>query len=200
MSLEIYLDPKDPLAYLAIQGIDQLLASTAVPVQWFPMQVDNWAALGPEPAKDAGRGVRHRWFRAAYREREFGYYASVQQLPLVGLYRQTDSSRAAMALLWLAEQVVPDKTVTDFLSRLTQQHWADEQNGMDTQADLIPLLADHNPSGFLAFCEQDGPEHLARQQQRNAELGVIRGPAFRYQEQLYIGHEHLPLLAELISE
>ena len=199
MSLEIYLDPKDPLGYLALQGTAALLANTESTALWLPMQVDSWKEPGPRPNPEADRGARHRWFRAAYRERELRYYAQVQQLPIHGLYRQTDSRQAAMAMLWLSSRQHTNETMLSFLQALTRNYWSAAEQGMDN-SQMLPLLKAHDAPGFARFCEQEGPDQLAAQLNRNAELGVIRGPAFRYQEQLFIGREHLPLLAELISE
>lgn len=202
MSLEIYVDPKDPLAYLALPGTTKLLEQVRCDVQWFPMQVEGWHNPGPEPAADAGRGVRHRWFRANYRERELQHYAAVHQLPLTNLYRQTDSSQAAIALLWLATQPDANNLVPKFLMNLTQTHWADPNAAMDTATSILPALSqliDITPE-FQDYSTEQGSAALAAQLASNTELGVIRGPAYRFEEQLYIGREHLPLLAELISE
>lgn len=202
MSLDIYLDPKDPLAYLALPGTTKLLQQTNCDVQWFPMQVASWSDPGAEPAADAERGAKHRWFRANYRERELQHYAGVHQLPLTNLYRQTDSSQAALALLWLAKQPGANNLMPRFLHHLTQTHWADPNATMSMTASIVPALSNLTDtiSGFKAYSTGQGPVELAEQLASNAELGVIRGPAFRFEEQLYIGREHLPLLTELISE
>lgn len=202
MRLEIYLDPKDPLAYLALPGTIKLLEQTKGDVQWFPMQMECWSDPGPEPEADAGRGVRHRWFRANYRERELQHYAGVHQLPLTNLYRQTDSSQAAIALLWLAKQPGANNLVPKFLHHLTQAHWTEPNATMDMTASILPALSNLTDAipGFTSYSTEQGSAELAAQLTSNAELGVIRGPAYRFNEQLYIGREHLPLLAELISE
>lgn len=202
MSLDIYVDPKDPLVYLALPGTTQLLAKAKCDARWFPMRVDGWSDPGPEPAADAGRGVRHRWFRANYRERELQHYAGVHQLPLTNLYRQSDSSQAAMALLWLSKQPAANNLVPMFLVKLTQAHWANPNATMDLDADILPLLRDltDNPAGFKSYRSEQGPAELEAQLAANSALGVTRGPAYHFEEQLYIGREHLPLLTELISE
>lgn len=202
MNLEIYLDPKDPLAYLALPGTAKFLAHTGCDVLWFPMQVDNWSDPGPEPAADAGRGVRHRWFRANYRERELQHYAGVHQLPLTNLYRHSDSNQAALGLLWLTKQPGGHNLVLEYLHKLTQTHWADPKATMDMAANIVPALSGltDNLASFKSYSAEQGPAELTAQLATNAELGVIRGPAYRFNEQLYIGREHLPLLAELISE
>lgn len=204
MNLEIYLDPKDPLAYLALPGTAALLEQTQMTAQWFPMQVNVWSDPGPEPATDASRGERHRWFRANYRERELQYYVDVHNLPLTNLYRPTDSSHAAIALLWLTAQQAPNKWVLEFLQRLTQAHWAEPTSTLDTTSSILPLLSAIKPNfdtdSFVEYSKQQGPAALTQQMETNAEVGVIRGPAYRFNEQLYLGREHLPLLAELISE
>jgi 2-hydroxychromene-2-carboxylate isomerase len=212
MILENYLDPKDPLAYLALPGTAALLEETQVTAQWFPMQVDVWSDPGPEPATDASRGERHRWFRANYRERELQYYVRVHNLPLTNLYRQTDSSHAAIALLWLSAQQAPNnplsesisESVVEFLQRLTQAHWAEPTSTLDNTSSIVPLLSAIEPNfdidSFMEYSKQQGPAALTQQMKTNAEVGVIRGPAYRFDDQLYIGREHLPLLAELISE
>lgn len=205
MSLEIYLDPKDPLAYLALPGTSALLQQTNCAIQWFPMQVSAWSDPGPKPAVDASRGERHRWFRASYRERELQYYASVHDLSLTNLYRQTDSTHAALALLWLTEQEASSTRVLNFLQRLAKTYWADPNSQMEKITSIQPLLADTatdtsaDTNGFSKYCAQQGPAALAQQLAMNVQLGVIRGPAYRFADQLYIGREHLPLLAELIS-
>lgn len=202
MRLEIYLDPKDPLAYLALPGTARLLQQTNCEAHWFPMQVAAWADPGPEPPADAARGDRHRWFRANYRERELLYYAGVLQLPLTNLYRHADSSHAAMALLWLATQPHASSAIPEFLSGLTQAYWADPKASMD-KASTLRLLQDKvttDTTPLDEFYVQQGPAALTQQLQANVERGVIRGPAYRFADQLYIGREHLPLLAQLISE
>ena len=198
--LAIYLDPKDPECYLALPGTRALLQDTAVTACWYPLQVDLPNAPKPEPKSSEARGLRHRWFRENYRARELAYYAKVLGLPLQAIYRSARSQCAAIALLWLQQQQQP-VDVLNWLQALCQRHFEQAAALTDHQDTIITLLAEQglDTADFEHYLAQQGQQQLQIQLEKNLQQGVIRGPAYRWQDQLYIGREHLPLLHQLIT-
>jgi len=197
--LAFYLDPKDPECYLALVGTKALVATTGVALGCYPLQIPTTAQPPAQPAANEARGIRHRWFREAYRARELHYYANVLQLPLQDIYRSAESTQAAMAMLWLQQH--PSVDTLTWLLDLCTAHFRQPISLTDDQDAIQRLLVANGakPAGLARFWADEGPRILAAQLESNAAAGVIRGPAYEWQGELYIGREHLPLLHSLIG-
>ncbi len=202
--LEIYLDLTDPAAYLALPGTLGLLASTGCSASWHPLRCEPYKPPGTRPGADADRGVWHRWFRASYRQRELHYYAGVLGLPRRHTHSTVEPTGAAtcnMPILWLEQLGAPATAAGKLLLNVVRQHYAHSQPCLNNEQQLAQLLSESGFNGedFADYCNTNGRAALDAALAEATRAGVIRGPAYRLQEALYIGREHLPLLAEQLG-
>src|SRR5262249_28102719 len=91
---------KSPGAYLAIAPPRPLEERPRPPFGWLPVSVP--ALIRPDPATTSeDRGTRHRRIRAEYVADDLRRYAATRGLELGDVYRQPDTTAAALGLLWL---------------------------------------------------------------------------------------------------
>jgi 2-hydroxychromene-2-carboxylate isomerase len=196
-ALSVAIDFKSPNAYLSIDPTCALAEELGVPVEWQPFLVSPWKNHGLDSGTN-NRGARHRQFRADYGERDVMRYAVDRGLELCGLHRQTDSSLAAIGLLWIQRgQAALTQT---YVKRVFERYWREELDIEDENA-LHALLTEIGAPtiGFSAFVRGEGRAELERVQSECVKAGLFEVPTYLLDGDMYVGRQHLPLLRTLLS-
>lgn len=195
--LSVAIDFKSPNAYLAIGPTCVLAEQLGISIDWQPFLVSPWKNHGPgSEAND--RGVRHRRFRADYVEREAMRYAASRGLAIHGLHRQTDSSLAALGLLWTRRGPAP--LARAYVQRVFERYWREELDIEDERAVSALLVEIGAPvAGFEAFARGEGRAELERVQAESIKAGIFEVPTYLLDGDMYVGRQHLPLIGALLS-
>jgi len=196
-SLSVAIDFKSPSAYLAVGPICELAQELGMEVDWQPFLVAGWKEHGAS-SEATDRGVRHRRFRADYRTREVQLYAHDRDLILRGLHRRTDSSLAAVGLIWVRRQA--PARVSIYVQRVFERYWREELDIEDENA-LSSLLAEvgEPAAGFVAFAGGEGRALLERMQSESVQAGIFDVPTYLLNGEMFVGRQHLPLIRALLS-
>lgn len=195
--LSLAIDFKSPAAYLALGPTCALADGLGVEIDWQPFVVaPRRKRAAPDSSED--RGARHRRLRAEYQERDLARYAQARGLELEDPAREADSTPAALALLWLAEQA--ESLVRGFVRLVFERHFSGALE-LDDLAALSRALAEIGApaAGFESFARGRGPAALEALRAELVEAGVFDVPAYRLGGELFIGRQHLPRLGELLA-
>jgi 2-hydroxychromene-2-carboxylate isomerase len=194
--LSVLIDFKSPNAYLAIGPTSALAEQLGVTVDWQPFITSSSKERDPGP--EGSRGSRHRHMRADYAVRDVVRYAADRGLTMRRLHQQTDSSLAAIGLLWTRREAAP--LVPAFVQIVSDRYWREELDIEDDGA-LQALLAEIGaPStGFIAYARGEGRAELERLQSELISAGVFEAPTYLLDGETYVGRQHLPLIRALIS-
>jgi 2-hydroxychromene-2-carboxylate isomerase len=182
----VCVDFKSPHAWLAIAPTRALEARLGARFDWRPRAVPPLPRpkpLGP----NATRGERHRALRAAYWERDLARYAESQGLRLRDPYREIDTERPSLALLFLRGRA-PERA-GEFAARAFEALWQDDAPEVATDA----LGAE-----FAEWARKQGPEELAANEAELEALGVWNVPAYLVGGELFLGRQHLPMVEWLV--
>ncbi|MDZ7667963.1 MAG: DsbA family protein [Gammaproteobacteria bacterium] len=193
--LSVCVDVRHPLAYLALQPVQDLARELGIDVDWLPFPA---AGLKPPPAGD-DRGSRHRRHRARYQAEEIQRYAGVQGLTIGQPFRNDDTTAAALAHLWLREH--SPESVPDFLGELFRRFWDGSLDSADPRA-VGALLEAHDTDveKFQAFVRGPGPAALAALRERLVAAGIFAVPSLVAADEVFVGRAHLPLVRRLLTE
>ncbi len=196
-TLPVTIDFKSPQAYLAIAPTCALADELGIDIDWQPMVIRQSTEEAPSAGND--RGSRHRRIRADYLERDVVRYAADRGIELRGLHRQTDSTCAAIGLLWAKRQ--GPSVARDYVARVFERYWREALNLEDERA-IAALLTEvgASVSGFEAFVKGEGRAELARIQSELREAGVFEVPSYLVKGEVYLGRQHLPLIRSLLSK
>ncbi|MBV8358572.1 MAG: DsbA family protein [Deltaproteobacteria bacterium] len=196
--LSVAIDFKSPSAYLAIGPTCELAEQLGVSIDWQPFQISPWKDHNPA-SRANDRGVRHRRSRADYTEREVIRYAADHGLVIRGLHRQTDSSLAAIGLLWTRRG--PAALAQTYVQRVFERYWREELDIEDERA-LSALLAEIGApvAGFTVFAREEGRAELERLQSESIKAGLFEVPTYLLDGDMYVGRQHLPLIRALLTD
>ncbi len=197
--IRVALDPRHPLAYLALHPTIAFADSMkhSVDVDWVPIDVP---ALNPPspPAEGDDRGVRHRRLRAQSIAREIEVYGAAQGLTLREPYRSGSSEAARRAWLWLRDRH-PDRLVA-FLVAMFRDYWSVRLDVSDSAAiaDRIAASGGDAP-GFMLWQDDEGrlaSETIAREL---AASGIFQTPAYLLDGEVFYGRQHLSMLRWIVE-
>ncbi len=195
--LRVAIDFKSPHAYLAIGPTSAMADELGAAIDWQPFLGARWKTLAP-PSPGDDRGTRHRRFRAQYFERDVTRYAANRGLALRGLDRQTDSTLAAIGLLWVKR--VSPSLARNYVERVFEGYFRETLDIEDERAIGVILAGINAPvSGFETFAEGEGAVELERVQSELREAGVFDVPTYRIADDMFLGRQHLPLIRRLLS-
>ena len=195
--LRVVIDFKSPQAYLAIGPTCALADELGIAIDWQPL-VLTAAKIPPAPASMDDRGARHRRFRADYTERDITRYAADRGLAIDGLHRRSDSTLAAIGLLWAKRQ--SPSIARAYVERVFELYWQGILD-IEDQRSIRALLDELGTtvSGFEAFVKGDGRAELARIQSELQEMGVFEVPTYLLDEDIFLGRQHLPLVRSVLA-
>jgi len=195
--LTVAIDFKNPYAYLAIAPTCALAEELGIAIDWQPLVTSPGTTPEALPSGN-DRGSRHRRIRADYLERDVLRYAADRGIELRGLHRQTDSTVAAIGLLWAKRQ--GPSVARAYVERVFERYWREAFNLEDERA-IGALLAEvgASVSEFEAFVKGEGRAELARIQSELREAGVFEVPSYLVNGEVYLGRQHLPLIRSMLS-
>jgi len=188
--LLVAVDVRNPLAYLALAPTCALADDLDLEIDWVPFE---HSPFGPPPEPADDRGLRHRRFRALYRERDVERYARVQGLVIQNLYRATDPSLTGAGLL--AAKAHSSSAVRAYLTRVFERHWNESLDVEDANA-LEALLHE---------CGVADPALSARRgeyaglQERLRATGLFTTPAYVVEGEVFYGRAHLPMIRWILE-
>jgi 2-hydroxychromene-2-carboxylate isomerase len=191
------IDFKNPHAYLATAPTCALADEIGIAIDWLPLALSQGNPPGPANTGN-DRGSRHRRIRAEYIDRDVLRYAADRGIELRGLHRETDSTVAAIGLLWAKRQ--GPSIARAFVERVFERYWREALNLEDERA-IAALLAEigASVSGFEAFVKSEGRAELARIQSELREAGVFEVPSYIVNGEVYLGRQHLPLIRSMLA-
>jgi 2-hydroxychromene-2-carboxylate isomerase len=195
-SLSVAIDFKSPNAYLAIEPTCALAEELGLNIDWHPFLVSSGKNQGVGSVTD-DRGSRHRRIRTEYVEHEVIRYAADRGLTIRGVHRQTDSSMAAIGLLWIRRG--PQRLARAYVQRVFERYWREELD-LEDESSLRTLLAEIGApvDGFSAFALGVGRSELERSQSASIDAGIFEVPTYLLDGDMYVGRQHLPLLRALL--
>jgi 2-hydroxychromene-2-carboxylate isomerase len=196
-ALPFAIDFKNPYAYLALAPTCALADELGIANDWRPMALSQGNT--PPATNDANdRGSRHRRIRADYIDRDVLRYAADRGLGLRGLHRETDSTVAAIGLLWAKRQ--EPSLARAYVHRVFERYWREALNLEDEHAIGAVLSEVGAPvAGFAAYVKGEGRADLARIQSELREAGVFEVPSYLVNGEVYLGRQHLPLIRSMLA-
>ena len=195
--LLVVIDIKSPQAYLAIGPTCALADEIGITINWQPL-IMTPSKTSAAPSSGDDRGARHRRFRADYLDRDIARYAADRGLSIGGRQRRTDSTLAAIGLLWVQRQ--GPSRARAYVERVFERYWQEALDIEDERSIRAVLTEIEAPiSGFEAFVKGDGRASLARIQSELRDKGVFEVPTYLLNEDTFLGRQHLPLLRSLLS-
>jgi len=197
-SLQVAIDFKNPYAYLAIRPTCTLAEELGIAIDWQPLITSPGTTPEALPSGN-DRGSRHRRIRADYLDRDVLRYAADRGIELRGLHQQTDSTVAAIGLLW-AKRQNPSLART-YVERVFER-FSREALGIEDENAMRALLTEIGApvSNFEAFAKGEGRAELARIQSELRDAGVFEVPSYLVKGEVYLGRQHLPLIRSLLSK
>ena len=195
--LPVVIDFKSPQAYLAIGPTCTLADELGITIEWQPLIVTPSKTTALASSGD-DRGARHRRFRADYLERDIARYAADRGLTLGGLQRRTDSTLAAIGLLW-AQREGPARARA-YVERVFERYWR-ESLDIEDERSIRAVLAgiEATGPGFEAFVKGEGRAELARIQSELRDKRVFEVPTYLVNNDTFLGRQHLPLIRSMLS-
>ena len=128
---------------------------------WLP-----FAAPGigrPKPASpDEDRGARHRRVRTEYLAHDLRRYAESRGLDLGDLYREPDTTAAALGLLWLRRRA--PALAGDYVTRVFDHLWRDNVDAADLA--FVETVTRRRGSGLPRIHCARGPARARRRSRR----------------------------------
>lgn len=190
----VCIDWKSPQAWLALAPTRALETRLGVAFEWRPFSVP---PLVRHPAASANedRGARHRRIRSEYLVRDLERYAAASGLDLGDPYRNPDTERAALGLLWLRRHAPTN--ASNYVARVFELLWREEADIADP--DVIAATLDDAARGFLDYAAGPGRAELAAHQGELAEAGVSGVPTYLIDGEPYLGRQHLPMVEWLAT-
>jgi 2-hydroxychromene-2-carboxylate isomerase len=192
--IAVCIDFKSPQAWLALEPTRALEEKLGRPVDWRPFLVPAWTRPAPARA-DEDRGARHRRIRAEYLAGDLERYAAARGLPLGDPYRNTDTTLAALGLLWLRRQA-PSRA-RDYVALVFERLWKEGADVADPALVRDALGAD--AARFTDYAAGPGRDELAASQRELAEAGVWSVPTYLVDGEPFLGRQHLPMVEWLAT-
>ncbi len=189
-AMKFYIDFKSAESYLALLPTQKCASHYAVEIDYLPFRSAHQAV---PPLPDApNKGETHRHVRALSRRRLQLKYANIQGRIMQFRDTDTDTDLALAALLY-----IKDDHPEAYIEAAFQTYW---QSADDLNDEVIirQLLSQHhyNAAGFDAALWRAKLDECMSQ---SIEDGIFETPSYLIGEHLFLGREHLPWVAELLS-
>jgi 2-hydroxychromene-2-carboxylate isomerase len=198
--LSLFIDFKSPAAYLALQPALNLIMQYGLAVAWFPFAVKQPVipVLASDTALDdlhhlaesETKGETHRRVRANQRQQMHKLYA---ELSNTEMHFPTQPTNTDLALNVLANLTVDPTT---FIVRAFTAYWV-EQRDLNDATVVEQLVRD---VGLPFTAELLLPTSRDACLDQAEAKGIFEVPAFVLNDQVFIGREHMPWLAEIAAE
>ena len=200
----VYLSFEDLTSYLAVKPTIQLGRQTGAGVNLLPI-VRSSAKENPTTTGNSTHRVddplaaykaRRRYARERYAARELQRHCDCLGLSYEQGGRCFDSTLAAIGLLWLHEQQRDENRQWCYIQKVFTAAFCDGAPVEEISCieALMPVTA-----GFPEFADTRGMKKLMQLQNCIQEMGILETPAYRIQDELFQGRQHLPRMTWLLK-
>ncbi len=200
--LEVCIDFKSPHSYMALAPTLAVAAEQGAGHRTGHRLSIDWHPKMTTPLKSplahgftSDRSIRHRRFRAEAIAHDIDLYALHA---LRDIYADFDTNAASMGLLWLKREA-PTK-VDDYVERVFVRYWRDQQ-AID-EVKIIEHILDGlgvESGDFARYVRGEGAAALEAEERDLRARGVISTPTYLLGNELFLGRQHLPLIAARLA-
>ena len=197
----VYFGFEDLSSYLAVKPTIQLGRQTGAEFNLLPIvqsSVKNKQTASAHQVDDphAAYKARRRYAQERYAARELQRHCDCLGLSSEQGGRSFDATLAAIGLLWLRAQQQDENQLWCYMQKVYTAAFRDGAPVEETSCieALMPVT-----EGFPEFADTGGLKKLTQLQNHIQELGILETPAYRIQDELYQGRQHLPRLTWLLK-
>ena len=201
--IEIYIDFKSPYAYLAIDSSIKFAKHNKLEINWLPFVLEIPDFLGSAKVDDQRNIIEsnrnpHQWRRVKYSYMDCRRYANIRDITIRGPQKIWDTQLVSIALLWTKNN---HYELTElFIKYVFEKFWKRELDIEDNN--VITNVLKHigiSTNGFKEWSINGGKKELEVIIEKGHEKGVFGVPSYYFDDELFWGREHLPMIEAIIT-
>ena len=201
--IEIYIDFKSPYAYLAIDSSIKFAKYNKLEINWLPFVLEIPDFLGSAKVDDQRNIIEnnrnpHQWRRVKYSYMDCRRYANIRDITIRGPQKIWDTQLISIALLWTKNN---HYELTElFIKYVFEKFWKRELDIEDNN--VITNILKHigiSTNGFKEWSINGGKKELEAIIEKGHEKGVFGVPSYYFDNELFWGREHLPMIEAIIT-
>ena len=201
--IEIYIDFKSPYAYLAIDSSIKFAKHNKLEINWLPFVLEIPDFLGSAKVDDQRNIIEnnrnpHQWRRVKYSYMDCRRYANIRDITIRGPQKIWDTQLVSIALLWTKNN---HYELTElFIKYVFEKFWKRELDIEDNN--VITNVLKHigiSTNGFKEWSINGGKKELEVIIEKGHEKGVFGVPSYYFDNELFWGREHLPMIEAIIT-
>jgi|TARA_B110000858_G_scaffold133928_1_gene152227 2-hydroxychromene-2-carboxylate isomerase len=201
--IEIYIDFKSPYAYLAIDSSIKFAKHNKLEINWLPFVLEIPDFLGSAKVDDQRNIIEsnrnpHQWRRVKYSYMDCRRYANIRDITIRGPQKIWDTQLISIALLWTKNN---HYELTElFIKYVFEKFWKRELDIEDNN--VITNILKHigiSTNGFKEWSINGGKKELEVIIEKGHEKGVFGVPSYYFDNELFWGREHLPMIEAIIT-
>ena len=201
--IEIYIDFKSPYAYLAIDSSIKFAKHNKLEINWLPFVLEIPDFLGSAKVDDQRNIIEsnrnpHQWRRVKYSYMDCRRYANIRDITIRGPQKIWDTQLISIALLWTKNN---HYELTElFIKYVFEKFWKRELDIEDNN--VITNVLKHigiSNNGFKEWSINGGKKELEVIIEKGHEKGVFGVPSYYFDNELFWGREHLPMIEAIIT-
>jgi 2-hydroxychromene-2-carboxylate isomerase len=201
--IEIYIDFKSPYAYLAIDSSIKFAKHNKLEIHWLPFVLEIPDFLGSAKVDDQRNIIEnnrnpHQWRRVKYSYMDCRRYANIRDITIRGPQKIWDTQLISIALLWTKNNHY--KLTELFIKYVFEKFWKRELDIEDNN--VITNVLKHigiSTNGFKEWSINGGKKELEVIIEKGHEKGVFGVPSYYFDNELFWGREHLPMIEAIIT-
>ena len=190
--ITVYFDYKSPFAFLGKDPAYEVERDFGVRLTWLPYTLDIPSYLDSVQTRSD-----KNWLRVRYAYMDARRWANKRGLTVRGPKKIFDSSIANIGMLY----AVREGAFREYHDTVYERFWKRELE-IEDPAVIRAVLeeAGADTGGFQSFLEGEGRREHDRIRAEAEERGVFGVPTYIFEEELFWGHDRVPLLRERLSE
>jgi 2-hydroxychromene-2-carboxylate isomerase len=201
--IEIYIDFKSPYAYLAIDSSIKFAKHNKLEINWLPFVLEIPDFLGSAKVDNQRNIIEnnrnpHQWRRVKYSYMDCRRYANIRDITIRGPQKIWDTQLISIALLWTKNN---HYELTElFIKYVFEKFWKRELDIEDNN--VITNVLKHigiSTNGFKEWSINGGKKELEVIIEKGHEKGVFGVPSYYFDNELFWGREHLPMIEAIIT-
>ena len=201
--IDIYIDFKSPYAYLAINPSIKFAKRNKLKINWLPCVLKIPDFLGSAKVDDQRNILEsdrnpHQWRRVKYSYMDCRRYANIRDITIRGPQKIWNTQLISIALLWTKNN---NYELTElFIEYVFEKFWKRELDIEDYS--VITSILKHigiNSNFFKEWSINDGKKELEVITEKGQEKGVFGVPSYYFDNELFWGREHLPMIEAKIT-
>ena len=190
--ITVYFDYKSPFAYLGKDPAYEVERDFGVRLTWLPYTLDIPSYLDSVQTRSD-----KNWLRVRYAYMDARRWANKRGLLVRGPKKIFDSSIANIGMLY----AVRAGAFREYHDTVYERFWKRELEIEDPEVIRAVLEeAGADTGGFQSFLEGEGRREHDRIRAEAEDRGVFGVPTYIFEEELFWGHDRVPLLRERLSE